>query len=199
MLRRFVCVLLAAALFLLPGCQQEPEFGGLLANDEVIQYELLYGKSIEEFREARDIEAKDLESLHEGTRWRLHWKRKICGAAFSQIYLAAGQGERGLYGVRFELRMKDGAEAEALALTLALYENALAAYGEPTTPADAEGRIADNLETLKKGKLLDQNFQEKWDVGVNSEFEIQSMVDVENAVIFLRYQSKDAPQEAIED
>lgn len=182
-------------LLLLAGCEKERPFGGLLTSDEVIQCELLYGEDMETFQQAQGISDKEIEQVHGGDRWRLYWKRKIEGEAFTQNCLASKGEEGGLYGVRYELRLKDGQEKKALSITLALYEHAMEAYGKPTTDPGVPNRISESLDVLKKNQLLDCNFEETWDVGVDSEFTIFSMIDVEEAVIYLTYQSKDAPEQ----
>lgn len=192
MKRRLLSLFLSLIpLLLLAGCEKEPPFGGLLTSDEVIQCELLYGEDMEAFQQAQGISDKEIERVHGGDRWRLYWKRKIEGEAFTQNCLASKDG---LYGVRYELRLKNGQEEKALPITLALYEHAMEAYGKPTTDPGVPDRISESLDILKKGQLLDRNFEETWDVGVLSEFTILSMVDVEEAVIYLTYQSKGAPE-----
>lgn len=194
MRRKILTLLLSSMLlFCLPACEEEALYGGLLTPEEVAQCELLYGEDMETFQKAQGISDKEIERVHDGGRWRLYWKREIEGQAFTQNCLASKGKDGGLYGVRYELRMKDGREKKVLSLTLDLYEDALEAYGEPTTPPDTPNRISESLDILKKNKLLDCNFEERWDVGDGSEFSILSMVDEKAAVIYLCYQSKDAP------
>lgn len=156
-----LCLLLSLA-----ACQESSGFPG---EKEVAQYEKLYLKDINEAIHGLGLQVEKEENLPGA--FSVEGPCKLAGTDFRQDLLSSTSEPRGFFGIRFTAEFADGKEAGKTAL--ALYDEAVKLYGQPSTYPGMQNRL--DREELEKGSLPEGQYAETWTAGQLTELTLRAI------------------------
>lgn len=187
-LRMTALIGLVFALVFTTACQQPAASNGVPDSKTIETYESLYGKPIEDVEATLKLSESDY-TADEGhpERLILNEKQKLGGKEFTELLMfTIGQEPKTFLGIGYTLQEND--MEELASVTETLLKDLKSAYGEMSTYPGSGNRISaeGTMEQIKKG--VQNNWQENWNVGKNTQVTLQVSILQNGGMVTLSYQ-----------